>query len=114
MLSFRLFSLVYLILSSPNNWTQVLFLNSDIVDFSSLPQNVKDYLSIIQKAIILMELIPLTIGMVLLVIPYLLVSLKLFIGAIRGCLKRNGDYPKSHDLTRVLIEKHNAAYHRRN
>ena len=111
LIAFTIFSFIWLILSSPNNWFQILFLNDKKVEFDSLPVHYQQKLNIFAIAFSNLELLSLSVGWSLVVIPYIIVSLnKVFRGLINAFTK-NKDYP-SHDLIQALIDKRNNEYTR--
>ena len=104
-----LFSVVWLILSFPNNWIQVLFLNSKITDPHPFPHLYQQQIQIFKDVCSSIELICMCIGWSLLVIPYSFVSIKFCFIGVRSRVEKSRDYP-NHDLIRKLIYNHNSQY----
>ena len=107
---FVYFSFICFILLHPTNWIQVLLQNAEISGFNTLSHRTEELIDILRKVSTLTGLFLFTIGLWLILIPYLMVSLKVLLTAIQRFLKRSNDYA-NHDLIRVLIERHNSAYY---
>ena len=111
MVIFIVFSVVYLLTVSPNTWMDVLLMNEKIGSVTDLPQNIQDYISVVSKLTTLFELLLLSIGRCLFLLPYLLVSLKLLSTHLLASLKPNNNYTDP-ELIKELIQQHYKAYYK--
>ena len=109
MFIFIVFSIVAVLFTSPSNWIQVLLMDAEMGSPTTLPRNVQDILSTVEKSTMLIELLLLSIGRFLLIIPYLLVSMKVLSTHLLTCIKWNNSYT-NHKLIGKLIQQHNEAY----
>ena len=110
LISFVIFSFIWFILSSPNNWVQVIFQCEKIQEFNSLPYHYQQQLHTFSETFNLVELLFLIIGWSLIVIPYLIISLKVICSQLRRSF-RTYDY-QSRGLIQPLIDRHNRDYYR--
>ena len=109
LIGFTVFSFLWFILSSPNKWMQVFVMNEYIQDFDSLPHRYQQQLHVFSEIYELMELFSLAFGWSLLVIPYLIISLKLTYNRFRSYLRQYGYQER--ELIQKLIERHNMDYY---
>ena len=101
-----MFSLLGVLLASPNDCVQLLFMNAETIDNYSFLQHYHQQLKIFEYACNSIELICLCVAWGLLVLPYGLVSLKFCLIAVRTRVEKSKDYP-SHELIREMIINNN-------
>ena len=85
-------------------------MNEYIQDFDSLPYRYQQQLLVFSEVYELLELLSLAFGWSLLVMPYLIISLKLLYSRFRSSMKQSRY--KNSELIQRLIEKHNLDYYR--
>ena len=110
LIGFTVFSILWFIVSSPDKWVRVFTMNEYIQDFDSLPYRYQQQLLVFSEVYELMELLSLAFGWSLLVIPYLIISLKLLYSRFRSSMQQSRY--KNSELIQRLIEKHNLDYYR--
>ena len=104
---FVMFSLVGVALSSSSNLFQFLFQNAENLEASSFLDRYQLQLKIFENACNSILLICMCVAWGLLVLPYVLVSLKFCLNAVKTRVENSRDYP-NHELIRQLIRNHHS------
>ena len=104
---FVMFSLVGLALSSSSDLFQFLFQNAENLEAYSFLDRYQLQLKIFENACNSILMICICVAWGLLVLPYVLVSLKFCLNAVKTRVENNRDYP-NHELIRRLIRNHHS------
>ena len=101
-----IFSFLSLVISSPNNFIQVIFFNEELRGFSPILANYQLIFTTVKKTYTIVQLLLLTVGWGLLLVPYCLVSLMACKHWLKVKIQMSKDYP-NHDVIKKLIQYRN-------
>ena len=109
LIAFTIYSILWLVLSSPSNWFDILFSNENRLNLNTLPEDYQQTLNIFATAFSDLELLAVCFGWSLFVIPYFIISLNKLLRASLKAFAKDKDY-KGHSVIQAQIQKRNIEY----